>query len=217
MVRTDASVENIINLLELVLNNKFFTHDSVYYQQVFDCPMESPVSAILSNLVMEYVEETVLSSALYPPKWWCRFFDDSHWCLHCDYVEEFHSHLNTVNPYIQFTVEQETNRSLPFLDTVTTRQENGYIEVSVYGKYTHTDINISILSPLILYTTAQALSRPNPFQPYGKYSLFRRKTIRRNSTYFLCLVCQWVSQTISKELFKPKSAVHHRSKRRNHR
>ena len=115
-----------------------------------------------------------------------------------------------------YSIDQ-TNRSLPFLDTVNTRQENGYIEVSVYRKSTHTDINISILSPLILYTTTQALSRPNPFQPYSKYSLFRRKTIRRNSTYFLCLVWQWVSQTISKKLFKPKSAVHHRSKRRNHR
>ena len=115
-----------------------------------------------------------------------------------------------------YSIDQ-TNRSLPFLDTVNTRQENGYIEVSVYRKSTHTDINISILSPLILYTTAQALSRPNPFQLYSKYSLFRRKTIRRNSTYFLCLVWQWVSQTISKKLFKPKSAVPHRSKRRNHR
>lgn len=137
--RTTVSVINVMRLLTFVLNNNFFTHNGIYYQQIFGCPMGSPVSAILANLVMEHVEEIALSSAVHPPKWWYRYVDDSHVCLHRDYVEEFHTHLNAINPHIQFTFERECDKSLSFLDTITTRQQNGHIEVSVYRKPTHTD------------------------------------------------------------------------------
>ncbi|KAL9973015.1 hypothetical protein ACROYT_G019419 [Oculina patagonica] len=74
--------------------------------------MGSPVSAILANLVMEHVEEKALSSTPNPPKWWFRYVDDSH---------------------------VESEGSIAFLDTKTTRQEDGSITVSVYRKATNTD------------------------------------------------------------------------------
>lgn len=46
--------------------------------------------------------------------------------------------MNSINPHIQFTVEQEENNTLSFLDTKTIRQ-NGLIKVAVYRKPTHTD------------------------------------------------------------------------------
>ncbi|KAL9951491.1 hypothetical protein ACROYT_G044160 [Oculina patagonica] len=101
--------------------------------------MGSPVSAILANLVMEYVEEKALSSAPHPPKWWFRYVDDSHVCLKKEFVDEFHSHLNSINQHIKFTIEVETEGSIAFLDTKTTRQVDGSIAVSVYRKATHTD------------------------------------------------------------------------------
>ena len=55
--------------------------------------MGSPVSAILANLVMEYIEEKALLSAPNPPKWWFRYVDDSHVCVKREHVDEFHSHL----------------------------------------------------------------------------------------------------------------------------
>ena len=64
--------------------------------------------------------------------------DDSHVCLKKDYVQEFHDHLNSVNPSIQFTKEVEQGNRLSFLDTTTTRVR-GRIQVSVYRKPTHTD------------------------------------------------------------------------------
>jgi hypothetical protein len=53
-------------------------------------------------------------------------------------VNEFHNHLNSISPYLQFTIELEENRRLPFLDTVTIRS-NGKVEVDIYRKPTHTD------------------------------------------------------------------------------
>ena len=53
-------------------------------------------------------------------------------------MQEFHDHLNSVNPNIQFTKEIEQGNRLSFLDTTTTRVR-GRIQVSVYRKPTHTD------------------------------------------------------------------------------
>ena len=53
-------------------------------------------------------------------------------------MQEFHDHLNAINPHIQFTKEVEENNCLSFLDTVTTRV-NDHIQVSVYRKPVHTN------------------------------------------------------------------------------
>ena len=108
--------------------------------------MGSPVSAILANLVMEDVEEKALLSAPNPSKWSFRYVDDSHVCAKREHVDEFHSHLNSVNANIKFTIEIASEGSIAFLDTKTTRQDDGSITVSVYRKATHTDRYLDFLS-----------------------------------------------------------------------
>ena len=137
--RTNLSIPNTIALLQFVLDNNFFVFQGDHFKQIFGCPMGSPVSAILANLVMEYVEEKALLSAPNPPKWWFRYVDDSHVCVKREHVDEFHSHLNSINANIKFTIEIESEGSIAFLDTKTTRQDDGSITVSVYRKATHTD------------------------------------------------------------------------------
>ena len=80
--RTNMSVNNIMNLLEFVLDNNYFIVDGTFYKHIFGCPMGSPVSTILANLVMEHVEERALITTPHPLNWWYRYVDDSHVCLH---------------------------------------------------------------------------------------------------------------------------------------
>ena len=134
--RTDISVTNIMRLLAFVLKNSFFTYEQEHFQLTLGCAMGSPVSATIANLVMEYIEERAISTTTHPPRWWDRYKDDSHACLKKDYVQEFHHHLNSVNPNIQFTKEVEQGDKLSFLDTTTTRVR-GRIQVSAYRKPTH--------------------------------------------------------------------------------
>ena len=86
--------------------------------------MGSPISPVIADLVMEETEETAIATAPHPPKWWFRYVDDSYTCLKKDQVDEFHQHLNSINPSIQFTLELEDSKGqgLPFLDTITTRR-----------------------------------------------------------------------------------------------
>ena len=138
-LRTNLSVDNILKLSDFVLNHNYFKYDDDHYKQIFGCAMGSPISPVLADLVMEEIEATAISTFSHPPKWWFRYVDDSHSCLRKDQVNEFHKHLNSINPNIQFTLELEnTNgQGLPFLDTITTRRGTA-IQVDVYRKpYTH--------------------------------------------------------------------------------
>ena len=99
--------------------------------------MGSAVSAILANLVMEYVKEKALLSAPSPPKCSFRYVDDSHVCVKRDHVDKLYSHLNSINTNIKFTIEIESEGSIAFLDTKTTRQDDGSIIVSFYRKATY--------------------------------------------------------------------------------
>ena len=92
----------------------------------------------IAYLVMEEIEETALSTAPHTPLF--RYVDDSHTYLRKDQVDEFHHHLNSINPSVQFTLELEDTKGqgLPFLDTITTRWGT-QLEVNVYRKPTHTD------------------------------------------------------------------------------
>ena len=125
--RTNLSINNIMKLLKFVLDNCYFEYENTPYQQVFGCPMGSPVSALLANMVMEHIEEQALSTFVARPKWWFRYVDDSHACLKKVEVNNFLCHLNSVNSSIQFTHEVESSDGLAFLDTNTKRDLEGNI------------------------------------------------------------------------------------------
>ena len=53
-------------------------------------------------------------------------------------MENFFHHINNLHQNIKFTIEEESNGELAFLDTLLKRN-NGEISVLVYRKPTHTD------------------------------------------------------------------------------
>ena len=92
------SVFFIMKLLEFVLGKSFFTYEGHHYKQSFGCAMGSPISAIIANLVIEHVEETVISNSLRTPCWWFRHVEGSHACLQKQHLQEFHATLNASSP-----------------------------------------------------------------------------------------------------------------------
>ena len=52
----------------------------------------------------------------------------------------FLQHINSVDPAIRFTVEDnKDNGSIPFLDTIVKPEGDGFLSITVYRKPTHTD------------------------------------------------------------------------------
>ena len=137
--RTTMSTQNILDL-EFCLCSTYFLFQGHYYEQTQGAAMGSPVSPVLANLYMEFFEDRALSTAVNPPRWWKRFVDDTFVILKKDHKEEFLQHINSVDPSIQFTTEeQKEDGSMPFLDILVTPQEDGTLTSKVYRKPTHTD------------------------------------------------------------------------------
>ena len=137
--RTSLAVEDLIDLLSFCLNTTQFTYNGTYYQQVFGTAMGSPVSAAITNMVMEDVEQRALASSPVQPLFWKRYVDDVISAVSGNEAERLLLHLNSVEQSIQFTIGRENDTRLSFLDLNVYRAHRGILETSVYRKPTHTD------------------------------------------------------------------------------
>ena len=103
--------------------------------------MGSPVSPIVANIYMEAFEHRAINTTLTPQRIWRRYVDDTFVVQQQSHNEEFFQHINTVDPSIQFTVEEDRpDGSIPFLDILGTPQRDGTFTTKVYRKPTHTDL-----------------------------------------------------------------------------
>ena len=108
-------VSDIILLLEFCPKNTYFSFQDQFYEQVEGAAMGSPVSPIIANLYMEYLEQKALSTAP-TPRFWHRFVDDT-FAIHKEVnKQDFLQHINSVDPAIRFTVkDSKEDGSNPFL------------------------------------------------------------------------------------------------------
>ena len=86
---------------------------------------------------MQAYECTARTTALHPPKVWERIVDEVYSILKRTHLENIFHHLNNLHQNIRFTIKEESNGELAFLDTLLKRN-NGEISVLVYRKPTHT-------------------------------------------------------------------------------
>ena len=87
---------------------------------------------------MQADEHIAMTTVLHSPKLWERFADDVYSILKRSHLENFFHHTNNLHQNIKFTMEEESNGELVFLDTLLKRN-NGEISVLKYSKPKHTD------------------------------------------------------------------------------
>ena len=78
--------------------------------------MGSPVFAVIAKMVMEEVEKRASATSPVKPFVWKRYVDDVIFAVSGIEAERLLSHLNSVEPSIQFPLEREKDRHLPSLD-----------------------------------------------------------------------------------------------------
>jgi hypothetical protein len=88
---------------------------------------------------MEHFENLALDSALHKPSLWLCYVDDTFVVgpHGPEQLQNFHRHLNSLRPTIQFTVEMESGSAIPFLDVLIIRKEMT-VTTKAYRKPTHT-------------------------------------------------------------------------------
>lgn len=100
--------------------------------------MGSKLSPYLANVFMSRLEEKLKKHRLFPRVWW-RYVDDVIAVVKSRYLPQILKLLNEMCSTIEFTVEEEENQCLPFLDLLITRRADDTLKFSIYRKPTHTD------------------------------------------------------------------------------
>lgn len=141
------SIETIMKMLTTSLNCNYFQFDQQFYKQTSGLAMGSCLSSIMSDIYMANLEEEIMSNDGFKPKLWIRYVDDVFliWNGGNDSILKFLDTINNLRPTITFTMEEEIDGSIPFLDYRVIRDKDKLI-TEVYRKPTHTDQYIHFTS-----------------------------------------------------------------------
>ena len=147
--RTNLEVDDIMDLTEFIATT-YFSFRGQLFKHKFGTAMGSPVSPILANFFMEWLEQQAIATAPIDckPKLWKQYVNDILEIIKRGKVEALTDNLNGIDKTnsIKFMHEPENNGQIPFLDTLITRREDGSIKLLVYRKATHTDQYLSFQS-----------------------------------------------------------------------
>ena len=115
-----------MEMLTFCVETTYFGMGSDIYRQE-RLAMCSPLSPLLGNIYMEYFEEMALGCTSLKPSMWLRYVDDTFilW-PHQEDVQILLDHVNSIRSSIQFTLEKEQDKKLPFLDVLVTCREQGF-------------------------------------------------------------------------------------------
>ena len=144
-IRCKLNINKIINALDLCLDNTYLCFPKTFYRQIFGIAMVSPISVIVANLVMESIENKMRKEFASPPRIWLRYIDDTFVVSKKTEVASFHKFINNIEDSIKFTVEQEVENAIPFLDVLIIRN-NGQLTTKAYRKPTHATRYLNINS-----------------------------------------------------------------------
>ncbi|KAI4476761.1 hypothetical protein M0804_013305 [Polistes exclamans] len=98
--------------------------------------MGNPASPVLANIVMSYILKKVEGMLPFKVPFLKVYVDDIVTAIPKDGIEVTIKTFNSVNKKIQFTIEVENNKTLPFLDLKIIRKEDGSILTDWYVKPT---------------------------------------------------------------------------------
>ena len=135
--KTAIPQDKFLDLVNLVLTITWYIFHSMFHQ-TGGVAMGGLVSSTTAEIYMQAHERTPISTPLHPPKVWERFVDDVYSILKPALFENLFQQINNLHQNIKFTMKEESNGELAFLDTLMKRN-NGKISVLVYRKPTHTD------------------------------------------------------------------------------
>ena len=144
---------DIEKLLKHCLDNNYVRFGQKYFKQTVGVAMGSRIAPPLAIVFMDAVESLILTSqnSQYQPVTYMRYIDDilGIWTHGPEQLDEYFRFLNDFHPALKFTIERTDktrSRSIPFLDTTITVQEDGTYSTELYIKPMAAPIIIDYMS-----------------------------------------------------------------------
>ncbi|XP_076056349.1 uncharacterized protein LOC143034298 [Oratosquilla oratoria] len=110
------SLAELMGLVPLCLDSTYFPFRDHTYHQRKGTTMGSPISVVVAEVVTQRLEDQLLSVAPSLLELWTEYVDDVFAILDSKDVEPFFSHINSIKPAIEFSMELEKAFQLSFLD-----------------------------------------------------------------------------------------------------
>lgn len=132
---TTLPKEEFLAGLQLVLEQCCFQFNGVFYKQIFGAPMGSPSSPVFADLILEILQDVVIKKLGFKLPFYIRYVDDILTAIPADKVQHIKSMFNSYNQHIQFTIEEEKNQRISFLELLCIR-DNRSIKTDWYHKDT---------------------------------------------------------------------------------
>jgi len=99
------------------LNSTYFSFNRIIYKQIFGTPMGSPLSPIVSDIVLQDLETLALQRLQFQIPIYYRYVDDILLAAHCSQFNDILDTFNSFHPRLKFTLENSFNNEINFLDT----------------------------------------------------------------------------------------------------
>jgi hypothetical protein len=131
-----------MKLTETITDQNYFQFKNENYVQTEGLAMDASTSAILSEIYMQFLEKNTIYNILktHNIEGYFRYVDDI-LIIYNNMESNIHEVLNDFNqitPKLVFTLEEEINHKINFLD-ITIQREQHHITTSIYRKPTTTD------------------------------------------------------------------------------
>jgi hypothetical protein len=138
-------IQEIEQLTNLIIEQNYFEMDSKFYYQSEGLAMGAPSSALLAEIYLQFLEHNQILHLPLKHKIisYHRYVDD----ILITYdtsntnINDTLSDFNNIHHKIHFTIENELNNQLNFLDLTIIRHHNN-LQFGIYRKNTTTDIMI---------------------------------------------------------------------------
>jgi len=132
----------MLNWYEVITKQNYFKNNENIILQEDGLAMCAPTSSIISELFLQYLEQTKLPHIAHKLKLlnYFRYVDDVLIIFdsqHTD-INKIANEFNALHPNIQFTEETEKHKKINYLD-VTIHRQYTQVNISIFRKPTYTD------------------------------------------------------------------------------
>jgi hypothetical protein len=130
------SQDRFIRLTKMTIENSYFCFEGDFYKQIDGTAMGLPGSPAIADLVMTILLETVVPRLSEDFIFLGKYVDDLSGAVKIGSTLKVLNEFNSYHPAIQFTIEEEVDGKIPFLDMLLNRHDDGRITTDFYEKKT---------------------------------------------------------------------------------
>lgn len=123
-----------MKMIDFIFDSTCLVFNEKFYKQIFGTPMGSSISPIISSYVLDELLDYCTDKITFDIPFLKRYVDDLILSVPENCIDEILNIFNSFDTNIQFTVEKETDQSVPFLDMKLIRTNNNTIITRWYRK-----------------------------------------------------------------------------------